>query len=624
MFKVYFQKIIFTCAFLFSVAAHALSPSALELLKKSSENSTDFFKMHGIFKEVLASDRGLHYQNMKELVAKLQELDPDYATRILEIEDFWKLSFLLENGWDVTQENSKGRDLLTEAIYVYHMPNIELVLKSGGTRILLAKSNKEILKTAEAENDNALENLLSQWEQWALNPSKFPNFLEGQPETYRVEGIYANDGLSAMAPSAASPPPPAPVPAPAPVLPPLAVNPSDPPVSSAPPPPPPLRSRSVPKGIAPNPNAFEVEVPYGTNRAMDSSKKNEIHTTSGAEAFYSYTDSGKISYGIAKVSIPKIHKKGQLEERGFFEFKWDPKKHVLLKDLTLISSETDFFKKVGAMIQAREAAFPDEATSKELFVYIHGFNVDFSYAMRKTAQLMFDMDYPGLSLAYSWPARAVKLPLPQDFRDDVLRAEASIAMLEEFLNKLRAEYPDRKINVIAHSLGTRVLSRVLLNIAKNLDAKQIAEGAKVFGQVILAAPAIDAQDFIQDWAPIITPLCDRVSIMASDDDYALKVQSLAEELKSFPLGLWTDTQAALALDIFNFDISKLSSGTFSLDHSVYSQVPHAIDHMGMMLKKKPSEEALSQLPYAKYLESQERTDFFSLLKRKVWDFIEQD
>lgn len=615
-----FQKIIFTCAFLASLTAGAISPSGLELLVVSSRSSTDFFKMHEIFKEVLASDRGANFQSMRELVIKLQEIDPDYATRILELEDFWKLSFLLENGWDVSLKNSKGRDLLTEAISVYHLPNIELILKSGGTKILLEKLNKEILKDAEAEGDRDMENLLARWEQWALDPSKFPNFLEGQPSSYKMEGIYANDGFGAASPAmSASPPsevaPPVAAPAPAAPAPTLGVTPS------------PLRTRSLQtKGVRveANPNTFEVEVPYGTNRSMDSAKKLAINTTEGAEAFYSFTDSGKISYGVAKVSIPKIHKKGKLEERGFFEFKWDPEKHVLLKNLTLIDSETDFFKKVAAMIEAREEAFPDESSSKELFVYIHGFNVDFSYAMRKTAQLMFDMDYPGLSLAYSWPARAVKLPIPQDFRDDVLRAEASISMLEEFLNKLRAEYPDRRINIIAHSLGTRVLSKVLMNIAKSMDPDQISAGAKVFGQVILAAPAIDAQDFIQDWAPLITPLCDRVSIMASDDDFALKVQSLAEDLKSFPLGLWTDSRSALALDIFNFDISRLSNGTFSLEHSVYSQVPHAIDHMGMLLKKNPSEEALSQLPYAKYLESQERDDYFSRLKRKVWDFMEQN
>ncbi|MEZ4813793.1 MAG: alpha/beta hydrolase [Bdellovibrionota bacterium] len=602
---------------------HALTPKSFERIYETTGVQHDFLEMHKVFRDVLSVETKPSYKDMKELVADLQRIDPDFATVLIKNEDFWKLSFILDNGWDVTLPNTQGRDLLVEAIGAYHFPNIELVLKSGGTKILLNKVNREILKEAGEENNSYLENELAKWESWALNPKKYPHFLEGQPLSYRVEGYASTANNEMLMPSAAPTAPEA-----APAAPPPLAQPIPEPMS--PPPPPPLGKGDNARGNLGqaresnvNPNMFVVEVPYGTNRGMDMSRSNTLKTTEGAEAFYSFTDSGKISYGIARVTIPRTHKAGKLEERGLFERKWDPNKHVVLDQLTLLGTEEDFFKKVGELIKEREENFPEDKNAKEIFVYIHGFNVDFSYAMRKTAQLMFDMDYPGLSMAYSWPARPVKLPLPQDFRDDVLRAEASIANLEVFLDGIRREYPDRKINIIAHSLGTRVLSKVLLNLAKNLDTVNLTQGAqKLFGQVILAAPAIDATDFIEDWAPKITPLCDRISIMASDDDYALKVQSFAEDLKSFPLGLWTDTQAALALDIFNFDISNLSAGTFSLDHSVYSQVPSAINHMGSLLKNKPTEDQLTKLPYAKYLETQDRLDFFSLLKRRVWNFLQ--
>lgn len=561
--------------FLASEVAQALSGQSIESLFLTRDSKVSFYFTKKTFDSVATAEK----KTLKEIVAELQDLDPDYGTELVLDEDFFKLSFILDNGWDVELPNSKLEDLLVVALRQQHTPIIQLVLKSGGWKILLKKKNEEILKQAGIEHEYYSE-LLSEWER----PEKKLNY---QPESYeyRVDGKSRDQKRKD------------------------------------------LEEESVamsPAGGAARPvqEFTTVPVPYATNRAMDDRLRSKIHTIDGAASFYSFTNAGAISYGIANVTIPRTHKKGKLEDRGILEFKYNPANHVILQNLHLKTSE-EFFSDLGEMFKAREAAFPDSTQAKELFVYIHGFNVDFSYAMRKTAQLMYDMDYPGISIAFSWPARAVNVPLPNDFRDDVTRAEASEAVLELFLKQVIEKYPDRKIHIIAHSLGSRVLSRVIVNIAKTLNPNRMMEGVKkVFGEVILAAPAMDAHTFVNTMASEMTPLCDRVSIYASDDDYALKVEHLAEGPNfSFPLGLW-DNKAdirGISDGVTHYDLSNLSAGTFSLDHSVYSEVPVALDHMKLILNHRPTDVDLGTLGYVRKANA---LDFFTRKAKEFWQFLE--
>jgi esterase/lipase superfamily enzyme len=173
-----------------------------------------------------------------------------------------------------------------------------------------------------------------------------------------------------------------------------------------------------------------------------------------------------------------------------------------------------------------------------------------------------------------------------------------------------------------------VLSAALVEFAKTASPEQLREGAKkLFGEVILAAPAIDAQTFVKKWAADVAKVCDKVNIFASDDDMALKVQSLAEDGDfSFPLGLLSEDKAAFPDGTFNFDLSDLTEGTFSLDHSVYAAVKPALDHMGMILKDQPVRE--EQIPLVNkagypYLVMSKRFDFFTPVPpaRTVWKFL---
>jgi esterase/lipase superfamily enzyme len=550
---------LFILLFFSSRFGHTIQPNNLKLLKKVSDSSVSYSEIRSAFVKVAQLESSpTNIKTPKDIVAELQIQDPEYAFRLAADEDYWKLSYILAQGWEIKFKNKEGQNLLVYTLARGHEPNIDLVLRTGGWKILLDEVNSDLLEKAGQKGNGYLEEKLRDWE----DPRKREEILLGTPDNFRFEGISRKSALERAAAPKFEPGP-----------------------AAAP---------AEGRGIAQE-ESTDVEVPYATNRQIISVNA-PVNTPEGASKYYSYTNSAELSYGVATVNIPKTHEIGEENDLAIWEFTPQPKKHIFIRKLSIFENKETFFADFGKRIAQHESDFGDNPkyreNSKDIIVFIHGFNVDYNHAIKKTAQLMYDMDHAGTPIAFTWPARAVKIPLPGDFQDDVSRGDASVALLENFLHQIRDKFPGRRIHIIAHSLGTRVLSKALINFAKTASAEQLAEGAKkLFGEVILAAPAMDARVFETQWAATLSKVCDKVSLMASDDDMALKVESLAEaDDFSFPLGLLSDTVAAIVPGMFNFDLSDLSEGTMSLDHSVYSVVKPAILHIGSLVKKYPVRE----------------------------------
>ncbi len=502
-------------------------------------------------------------EDLSSLVKEIQYEIPDLATEVVLDKNFFKLSFLIDNGWDQTLENSQRKTLLKVALQRGYLQNIDLLLRSGGWKLLMQERFDEF-----TESSSLRKYLL----EWKLHPNS-AFLVDGEPDFKNLRGAYVDSQVE---------------------------NKQARPQWQS--------QKEIP------PDAFlKVDVPYATNRAANLSyDPTRIESVSH---YFSYNRSASLNYGIAQVSIPKTHETGHLESPGFFEFRQNPSKHVVLMRLD-VKDERSFFNEIKTRVQKQKERRTNQRAANDLFVFIHGFNTDFTYALRKSAQLIYDMNFPGTSLAFSWPARMVKIPLPGDFRNDVSRLQESIDVLETFLRKLKSEVPHRKIHIIAHSLGARLLTEVLTRIA--LDSN-LNPNEKPFGEVILAAPAMDAKSFEEHWSKELLPICERVSLMASGNDIALKVEFLAEDnLFTFPLGLWNKNKIALAEGVSNYDLTALNSGLLSVDHSTYSEAPVAIDHMGLLINNQPTANELDALYY---LNKTSQEDFFSAEIRSFWKFL---
>jgi esterase/lipase superfamily enzyme len=288
------------------------------------------------------------------------------------------------------------------------------------------------------------------------------------------------------------------------------------PVSPVPAPPPRYRPRSIgtpsagsteQRGVAAAPETeaagskeyHTVEVFYGTNRKPTGfHEPNEFYGTERHRE-------GPMQYGKIHVSIPLHHTIGVVERPKWYklEFSEDPKKHVMLLDLKTLGKE-EFF---GA-VEKKTA----ESPKHEALLFIHGFNVSFPSAIQRTAQIAFDLDFEGTALAFSWPSQAAL----EAYTIDQDNAIWSVPHLSRFLVDLQEKTDIDEIHVIAHSMGTRVLTQAL--------AQARDEGFNLkLNNVILAAPDIDADVFKDQILPKLSGVAERLTMYASSSDTALKL-----------------------------------------------------------------------------------------------------
>ena len=240
-----------------------------------------------------------------------------------------------------------------------------------------------------------------------------------------------------------------------------------------------------------------VKIFYATDRARTGSlRPNDFF---GGER-------GELSFGAAEVSIPYSHKPGAIETPSLisFEISESPQKHIVLQSITTLEGDE-------ALAAMREHVA--KSGSDEAFVFVHGYNMPFSWAARRTAQLAYDLNFEGLPILYSWPSRGS----PLDYMADTATVRLSGRRLSKFLDRIVASSGARRIHLIAHSMGNRALTDALELFA--LRRASTADAA-VFEQVLFTAPDMDAGLF-NEMLETIRPVAKRMTLYASQKDLAL-------------------------------------------------------------------------------------------------------
>lgn len=237
-----------------------------------------------------------------------------------------------------------------------------------------------------------------------------------------------------------------------------------------------------------------VDILYGTDREKNPKK-------SDWEDYYT-GERGKLVYGVAEVSIPKIHKLGAMERPSWGRDETIGK-HVLISKLEKIN-EKEFLTFLKSKL--------GHVTEKDILIIIHGFNVTFAEAIRRTAQISYDLSFKGVPMAYSWPSRGEV----NEYMRDESSVQYTVPQLVTFLKKVIENKEDANIHIIGHSMGTRALTNALKEIS------YIYPGKHVFKNIILAAPDIDKDVFL-GLIPYITKATEQITLYASSDDSALKL-----------------------------------------------------------------------------------------------------
>ena len=247
----------------------------------------------------------------------------------------------------------------------------------------------------------------------------------------------------------------------------------------------------------------------------------------------------------------------------------DPRKHFVILDLALMR-KTSFLEHVR--IEARNRA---ETTNRSAFVFVHGFNVSFPSALYRTAQMAHDLEFDGIPFLYSWPSRGGV----DEYVADRNNAEQALPYLRQFLDMVIRESGAEQVHIIAHSMGSMPIMRVLNELSATL-----AENDKHrVRQIVLAAPDVDPDIFEQLARAMST--YGGATVYASSNDRALTVSKFVggsgEHVRMGSVG---SSGPLIVTGIDTIDASTASMDWFSLNHSGYAESEVLLTDIALLFK----------------------------------------
>ncbi|MCG2628267.1 MULTISPECIES: alpha/beta hydrolase [Bradyrhizobium] len=307
---------------------------------------------------------------------------------------------------------------------------------------------------------------------------------------------------------------------------------------------------------APNKPAIKGLVPvyFATNREVMGGPNLQLKQIT-------YDRSATNTYGCVTVSIPIVHKMGEVETPktylyGIWTEAEQDGKHFRIQTLSKLSRE--------------EFASAIANPADSLMLFVHGYNVPFSDAAFKAAQIAFDANYKGRVMIYSWPSKGGLADYDYD-RESALHATDG---LFDLLKLIKTEGNVSRIILIAHSLGSEVVLGALQQAALSQTALGITE-------LIFAAPDVD-RDLYLERANQIKAAAGAVTVYASSTDLALLASMKKAQSKS-RMGYVTKSGPTLVSGIETIDVSAVGSEMFALNHSTYSTSRAVLDDIGRII-----------------------------------------
>ncbi|MGA0871321.1 MAG: alpha/beta hydrolase [Phycisphaerales bacterium] len=275
----------------------------------------------------------------------------------------------------------------------------------------------------------------------------------------------------------------------------------------------------------------EMEILYVTDRAKDRDG------VLGPE--YGFGRSMSLSYGTATVSLGEettweevVRMSGQGEEHADWELELTEIDEVGSVGITAEALEVvdgQLRRNAAAELQlmAIRANFiglvkskMEQAPSKDLYVYVHGFNNSFYDSIARAAILWHSISRQGVFLSYTWPAGSGGA---LGYFYDRESGEFTIFHLREVI-RLLAQVPGvERLHIIAHSRGTDVATTALreLNIALRAQGRDPQQALKL-ESLVLAAPDLDLDVFAQRfWIENLGAVAKRTAIYFSSEDGAI-------------------------------------------------------------------------------------------------------
>ena len=339
-----------------------------------------------------------------------------------------------------------------------------------------------------------------------------------------------------------------------------------------------------------------IRVWYGTNRELELGAPTGIADTkdvlegTGANA-------DELQLGRADVWLPKLVEEGGSRTRGetpHVQGSAPSDTDKLAEYVFLTRITTGGKESFTATLQ--DAIYYDG--SDAILLFVHGFNVAFDEALVRAAQLSNDLSRDdaydvGIPVLYSWPsAGSVSL---EDYQGDRDRSIASAPHLEAFLDLITEDIDVQRINIIAHSMGNRVLTKALEDYASDYLVQHGRDDLEF--RILLVAADVE-RDVFDEANGVFDNLDANVTIYTSDTDRALHVSEIVN--RKARLGD-TDTDKPYIRSAQNYqtiDATAVTTQLFGIGHNYYSDNPTILwDMMCTIGETRPQDRALEIARY---------------------------
>jgi esterase/lipase superfamily enzyme len=313
--------------------------------------------------------------------------------------------------------------------------------------------------------------------------------------------------------------------------------------------------------LAPKPQgAIEITTYYATNRKQNA--------TAEPEKVYGSEVANALQYGRAVVSIPPTHTPGNFEMPTLWKLQRnaDASRHFVLKNVTPLGAD-DARKEMTQKLQAM--------SSKALLIFVHGFKTGFTEAALRTAQMAYDLNFPGMAFFYSWPSANQVRSYWLD--EEVARLSESV--FEQLIEEL-SQLPVTDIYVVAHSMGNRIVGHALQARA---DKGKSTPNLK---ELLLAAPDINADVFSAVIAPKLAAMQGtHTTVYASSSDIALKASKIVHRFRR--LGETTGGVVTYP-GIDTIDATGASKAVQGFGHFYIVDSPAVIEDIRSIIERKGS------------------------------------
>ena len=359
---------------------------------------------------------------------------------------------------------------------------------------------------------------------------------------------------------------------------PPATRPRPVPPATRPPPGSQIDTAPTPSAKPPAPNT--VEFFYATNRKeitepvaslephpQTDAGSNAIYNSSGWTAVNGYTGerNATLSFGAIRVRVPEGHQIGKIELPSntkifgitLIRDTADPTKHFTI----LSVAKTNEDQWIRSLFSTKK---------KRALIFVHGFNTKFRDAIFRTAQIVWDLQFKGAAVLFSWPSRGEVADYLYD-KDSALGSRAALLRVIDDLHKAKFE----SIDIIAHSMGNLVAVDALSNSAATRSPVAIA-------QFVMAAPDVDRDMFIQE-IPNVAKVAKGLTLYASANDKALLLSKrVAGNIPR--AGDVPDAGPIVVGSVSTIDVSAIGDELFGLNHNTFATTRNVLNDLKILLE----------------------------------------